>query len=180
MSDDKTFIGTIASCEYKSTSKTGWETWACVFTDGRTEQKCVFPGDSAAKPKAGLTVPFTAGKFAGSWVIDSKRFKELQEQGGSGGQAPAQNAPTGQGASSGSYSTGKSSFNESRDEFNRYQIEKRDPQIKLQSYERMVVDMYMAALPYLAQAPSTPEEVNAYLDDAFIKAAAVSQSRDKA
>lgn len=151
--------GVVAQAEFQSKNDKNWKRFNITLQDGRVLTAVSVPPDGPDSFSPGTNITFVQGKFTKdlhAWVYSKPKAEEGSPNPPSGGN----------------------SGNSSRDwdGFNKYQIDVRDPQIRKQTYIRFAVDMYIAALPHLDQAPSNTDEIDRYLDDAIAKGVAMDKA----
>lgn len=163
----------------KTTGK--WITYELAFTDGTTS-KVIHAVEAQDKTpnralQVGDVIECKKGSFGG-WV--TSRVSWDGEQSPSGEKTTER--PHREEGEKKTYTPAKSSGND-RDNYwqNKavYEETIRDKKIERQTYIRMAVDSYNAGLPHLTEPPLTPEEINAYFEQAVDLGESVYQAMSK-
>lgn len=143
--------GTLSAVTFVGESKGKWKRYNVVFSDG-TEHRVITPPDYTGELKIGETCRFYKGTY-NSWVIDQEKGEQEKE-----------------GAMS------RNDYFKAKDEYERLE---RDPKIEFQEYFKIVTSFYASAIPTLKNPPKGTEELDNYIDDAYAKAQAIYNLRQK-
>jgi len=155
MSTQEVLEGKLSSVEYVGDSKGGWKRYNVVFEDGES-QRVIIPPDVKKELTVGSTEKFYKGTY-NSWVLDNGDV-------------------AGNKASDSNGQVNKNGYWEGRAD---YEMHQRDPKIEFKSYFGFVTQLYVAAIPHLTEPPKTTSDLDAYIDDAYAKTAAIYERRQK-
>lgn len=155
--------GEIAGITEKRVTAKGWVTSEITFTDGSVKLVTIPP--SIAKINTGDTIECKVGQY-NNWQVFKINGKEDRLE-------PKNTEIKGTAASSSDHSSPAAAKKDYWQEKASYEEKVRDPKIESQFYFAKVLDIYAAAIPVLEQPPTTPDEVDAYIDQAFDKAKAL-------
>lgn len=154
--------GKIAGITEIKRSAKNWVDYEVSFTDGTTA-KIVVPPDRKT-PVKGDNIECKKGQFA-KWQLDVIESDEPAEAPAASTEVPAKKP----------YERPKSEKEVYWEEKAKYEAEVRDPKIEAQFYLSFVSNFYNANIPLLPedQRPSTIEEIDGLIDQAFDKAKAI-------
>lgn len=156
--------GTIASVKFLSETPTKWKKWDVTLNTGAVYTRVSVPPDGPSL-NVGDAITLVTGKY----TKDNMNWQWQKNDDSAG--TPAASTP------SAPASSGRSGINWA--DQNEYSQKIRDPKIERQTWARIAVDVYIAALPYMAEPPSNTQELDMYIDDAIAKGEALYETKSK-
>ena len=173
----ESIVGTIESLERLEDSRSGWGKFKVYLEDYDEEYPVALPADlneEGLDLEEGMELRATKGPFK-DWVVSKSTFEnyEVEEEDEppkrksrttSSREKPSTQKSTTRSTSKSTPSKG-STKSSSYDDWNKYQIEQRDPKMETQDYLKIIKDVYVTVI-----ANGLDDDPDVIVDDIIAKA----------